>query len=46
MVQLVDPGKARNVVALSYKESDSELLGVSEETPESIAERVMNFEIR
>jgi hypothetical protein len=46
VAQLVDPGKARNVVAPSWKESDSELLGVVEETPESIAERVMNFKTR
>lgn len=46
VAQLVNPGKARNVVAPSWEKSDSELLGVAEETPESIAERVMNFEIR
>ena len=44
VTQLLDPGKARNVVAPSWKESDSGLLGVAEETPESIAERVMDFQ--
>jgi hypothetical protein len=46
VAQLLDPGMARSVVAPSREESDSKLLGVTEETPESIAERVMNFKLR
>jgi hypothetical protein len=37
---------ARNVVAPSREESDADLLGIAEETPESIAERVMKFQLR
>jgi hypothetical protein len=33
VAQLLDPGKARNVVAPSREELDSELLGVAEEIP-------------
>jgi hypothetical protein len=46
VAQLLDPGKARNVVAPSREESDANLLGILEETPETIAERVMKFQLR
>lgn len=43
VAQLLDPGMARSVVAQSRAESDADLLGVAEETPESIAEKVLNL---
>jgi hypothetical protein len=46
VAQLLDPGMARNVVAPSREESDADLLGIAKETPESIAERVMKFQLR
>lgn len=46
VAQLLDPGMARNVVAPSREESDADLLGIVEETPESIAEKVLNFQLR
>lgn len=46
VAQLLDPGMARNVVAPSREESDADLLGVVEETPESIAERVLKLRLR
>ncbi|ORY67146.1 uncharacterized protein BCR38DRAFT_464430 [Pseudomassariella vexata] len=45
VAQLLDPGKARNVVAPSREESDADLLGIVEETPESIAERVLKMRL-
>lgn len=45
VAQLLDPDMARNVVAPSRQESDADLLGIVEETPESIAEKVLNFQL-
>lgn len=46
VAQLLDPGMARNVVAPTREESDADLLGIAEETPESIAEKVLKFQLR
>lgn len=40
--QLFDQGEARCVVAASREESDSDLLGVLEETPQDVVAKVMN----
>ncbi|KJZ71141.1 hypothetical protein HIM_09495 [Hirsutella minnesotensis 3608] len=45
VAQLLDPGMARNVVAGSRAESDADLLGVAEETPESIAQKVLRLKV-
>lgn len=41
VAQLFDPGEARYVVAPSRDDSDSDLLGVFEETPQDVVAKVM-----
>lgn len=45
VAQLLDPGMARNIVAPSREESDADLLGIAEETPQSIALKMLNFQL-